>query len=55
MSHSMPTYENGCLLFGFGFEKLMFGGMILLSSASTVLIILVIPDAPSEWPTLGFT
>lgn len=43
------------LLFGFGVRKLMFGGIIFFSNAKTILMILVIPDAPSECPTFGFT
>ena len=33
----------------------MFGGTVLCSRAKTVLIKLVVPEAPSEWPTFGFT
>ena len=33
----------------------MFGGMVLFSKASTALIKLVIPEAPSAWPTFGLT
>lgn len=40
---------------GLGLEKRMFEGMVLFSKASTPLITLVRPDAPSECPTLGFT
>ena len=43
------------LLLGLGSEKLIFGGIVLCSSAKTVLIRLVVPEAPSEWPTFGFT
>ena len=46
---------KGGILFGFGLLKLMFGGMILCSNARTVFIRLVVPEAPSEWPTFGFT
>lgn len=43
------------LLFGLGFLKLMFGGMVLFSSAKTIFMILESPDAPSPWPMFGFT
>jgi hypothetical protein len=43
------------LLLGFGVLNLMFGGMVLFSSARTHLIRLVIPEDPSPWPTFGFT
>lgn len=33
----------------------MFGGIILCSKASTALIKLLIPEAPSAWPIFGFT
>ena len=46
---------EGAILFGFGSLKFMFGGIILCSNARTVLMRLVIPEAPSEWPTFGFT
>lgn len=42
-------------LFGLGSRKLMFGGMVFFSKARTALMMLVIPEAPSEWPTLGLT
>lgn len=45
----------GYLLFGFGVTKLIFGGIVLFSRARTALMILVSPDAPSPWPTFGFT
>ena len=44
----MNLYQRGVLLFGFGVEKLMFGGIVFFSNARTILMILVIPDAPSE-------
>lgn len=43
------------LLEGFGFLKLMLGGIVLCSSAKTILMTLDIPEAPSEWPRLGLT
>lgn len=43
------------LLLGFGVMNLIFGGIVLCSKASTALIRLVMPEAPSEWPTFGFT
>jgi hypothetical protein len=33
----------------------MLGGMVLCSSDKTDLMMLVMPEAPSEWPTFGFT
>lgn len=44
---------NGIL--GFGVWKWIFGGIVLCSSDRMALIMLVIPEAPSEWPTFGFT
>lgn len=46
---------KGSILFGFGLSKLMLGGITLCSNARTVFIRLVVPEAPSEWPTFGFT
>lgn len=43
------------LLLGFGVEKFIFGGIVSFSRASTALIILVIPEAPSVWPMFVFT
>lgn len=45
----------GGLLLGFGVLNLMFGGIIPCSRESVTLIRLDKPDAPSEWPTFGFT
>ena len=42
-------------IFGFGLLNLILGGIVLFSRASTALIKLEIPEAPSEWPTFGFT
>ena len=36
-------------------HDVVFGGMRRFSKAKTALITEVIPDAPSEWPTFGFT
>ena len=36
-------------------SNLIFGGMIPCSRASTDLMRLVSPDAPSEWPKFGLT
>ena len=47
--------ESSGLLLGFGVLNLIFGGMVRCCRESTTLIKLVIPDAPSECPTLGFT
>jgi hypothetical protein len=44
----------GCVLFGFGLENLILGRIVLFSSDKTALIRPVKPEAPSEWPTLGF-
>lgn len=38
--------ENG--IFGFGVWKWMFGGIVLCSRDKTALMMLVMPDAPSE-------
>lgn len=43
------------LLFGLGSRKWTFGGIVSFSNARTHLMTLVIPEAPSEWPTFGFT
>lgn len=43
------------LLLGFGVLNLIFGGIVSCCRESMTLIRLVIPDAPSEWPTLGLT
>ena len=43
------------MLLGFGLENLMFGGIKLCSKANMALIKLVIPEAPSAWPTFGLT
>lgn len=43
------------LLLGLGVLNLMLGGITRCSSARIALIKLVIPDAPSECPTFGFT
>lgn len=51
----LRSSENKIKLLGFGRVNLMFGGIVSCSKASTALIKLVIPEAPSEWPTLGFT
>ena len=53
-NHGDPQAEEYILL-GFGFANLMFGGIILFSRANIAFIRLVIPEAPSEWPTFGFT
>ncbi len=47
--------DMGRVLFGFGFANLMLGGMVRCSSARTALMTLVMPEQPSEWPTLGLT
>jgi hypothetical protein len=39
----------------FGVLKKIFGGIVACSRLNTALIMLVIPDAPLEWPTFGFT
>lgn len=43
----MPSLNR---VLGFGVVKLIFGGMICFSRARAVLIRLVTPAAPSEWP-----
>lgn len=43
----MPSLNR---VLGFGAVKLIFGGMICFSRARAVLITLVTPAAPSEWP-----
>lgn len=48
------SVANG-LLFGFGVEKWMLGGIVSFSNASTALITPVRPDAPSVCPMFGFT
>ena len=47
--------KSSGLLLGFGVLNLIFGGIIPCCRESKTLITLVIPDAPSEWPTLGLT
>ena len=42
------------LVLGFGAVNLMFGVIIPSCRESMTLIKVVIPDAPSEWPPLGF-
>jgi hypothetical protein len=42
-------------LLGLGFEKLILGKIVLFSRDKTAFMTLVIPDAPSECPTLGLT
>lgn len=42
-------------LLGFGLLNLMLGGMVLFSRAKTALMMLVMPDAPSECPVFGLT
>jgi hypothetical protein len=43
------------LLFGLGALSFIFGGMVLCSNAKIDLMRLLIPEAPSECPRLGFT
>lgn len=47
--------EKSSLLFGLGVLKLMLGGIVLCSSASTIFMMLDSPDAPSPWPMFGLT
>ena len=54
VKHSHLKVSSGLLL-GFGVLNLMFGGIVRCCRESMTLIKLVIPDAPSECPTLGFT
>ena len=42
-------------LLGLGLSNLILGGIVLCSSARTHFIRAVRPDAPSEWPKLGYT
>lgn len=51
----LKSHGKNTLLFGFGVLKLIFGGMVLFSSANTIFMILESPDAPSPWPMFGFT
>jgi hypothetical protein len=44
-----------CLLLGFGRQNLMLGGTTRFSSARTHLRMEVRPEAPSEWPTFGWS
>ena len=53
MSQKRKDIEH--LLFGFGFLKLILGGMVRFSKAKVILMRLVMPEAPSECPTFGFT
>lgn len=55
LPHRNIVAHGNDLLLGFGLLNLMFGGMVLFSSASTHLIKLVIPEDPSPWPTFGLT
>lgn len=43
------------LLLGFGLSNLMLGRIIRSSSSITAFMILVMADAPSEWPRFGLT
>lgn len=45
---------NEVLLSGLGVTKCAFGGITFLLRARAALMMLVSPDAPSEWPTFGF-
>lgn len=51
---SEPTHTFD-LLFGLGILNLMLGGIVLCSNVRIPLIRLVIPEQPSECPTLGLT
>lgn len=55
LAHRKVVAPGNDLLLGLGVLNLMFGGMVLCSSASTHLIKLVIPEDPSPWPTFGLT
>ena len=46
---------EGYILLVFGLANLMFGGIILFSRVSIAFTRLLIPEAPSEWPTFGCT
>jgi hypothetical protein len=47
--------QSWVLLFGLGLLKLIFGGMVFFSRASTILMTEESPEAPSECPILGLT
>lgn len=49
----MQHGQASTILFGFGVSKLIFGGIASFRKERTPLMTPVIPDAPSECPTLG--
>ena len=50
-SRGTVNFRSAKGIFGFGFENLIFGGIIRCSKARTALMSEVIPEAPSECPT----
>lgn len=58
--HGVGSFGTRSLLsshgiFGLRVVSFIFGGITRFSRARIHLIMLVMPDAPSEWPTLGLT